>query len=466
MDYQPDVGLVYAHAKGIGGRDDAQVATDESLLDALLGFRRKSRMEVLGLDILLAQEACYLLGSFPGCTVDDRAIFALRGELGREHPGNMIELGLGRGGYDRELKIVAIGTAVEQPEADAHFLAKVLEDVIHDIRLRRRGQAEHGGYRALAGPLLDEAAHIAIVRAEIMTPFGQAVRLVQDPGANFTLRQRFAKGAVAQLFGRDNQDADIAQSNPVQDVRPLWHGKQAVYSGAAGDAFCFQAGNLVGHQRNQRGNDYRQRARLFKARERRDLVADRLAGASRQDPEHMLAAHRRLHDALLQGPAILVHRLRAKAGKRRKPANQLLDRVVALLAPRACGILARRVPEQLDQPPRLRKLVAYPGRHHGIPARHGEPRNRIGERPAIPLRIRQDMAAMRTARITSQQGLDCRRGLLACWPELAAHGDEEGIQSGIRSVDRRQPVPGGEIVRIRGIERLQGPVLITKHLQR
>ena len=70
VNHQPDVGLVDAHAEGVGGDDGPQVAVDEALLHGLLGFRRQAGVEVVGLHSLGLQELRQFFGVAPRRAVD------------------------------------------------------------------------------------------------------------------------------------------------------------------------------------------------------------------------------------------------------------------------------------------------------------------------------------------------------------------------------------------------------------
>ena len=76
---------------------------------------------------------------------------------------------------------------------------------------------------------------------------------------------------------------------------------------APGDR-AFQPGDLVGHQGDQRRDDDRQ---LVLAHQRRQLVAERLAGAGRHHDEDVAAGQRGLHDLRCPGGS---PRVRSAAG--------------------------------------------------------------------------------------------------------------------------------------------------------
>ena len=83
----------------------------------------------------------------------------------------------------------------------------------------------------------------------------------------------------------------------------------------------------------------------------------------------MLVRHRRLDNGLLHRPPVVAGRLRPECLKT-EPALELLPGVMAFPAPLAGRIGAGLAPEQADDPSRFRELVAHPGRHDGVAARH------------------------------------------------------------------------------------------------
>ena len=62
MDHEAHVGLVDAHAKGVGGDDGAQLPANEAVLDVFLCFCRNTAMEIAGLDPFFLEELGDLFG--------------------------------------------------------------------------------------------------------------------------------------------------------------------------------------------------------------------------------------------------------------------------------------------------------------------------------------------------------------------------------------------------------------------
>ena len=185
-------------------------------------------------------------------------------------------------------------------------------------------------------------------------------------------------------------------------------------------------------QRDQGRYHDRQRADLVVARQRGDLVAERLSRAGGQDPERMPSRHRLLDDGPLHGPAVVVRRFGTKAVIA-EPAFQLLARVMELPAPAAGRIGAGGVPEAAHQLAGLRKLVAHLWRHHRITARHRQPCQGIGQRPSERHRTRNDLACLGCAGGILQPPSDRRPGLRLRRPAGLPKPEEEPVQGAVHA---------------------------------
>ena len=246
--------------------------------------------------------------------------------------------------------------------------------------------------------------HVAIVGSEVVPPPGEAVGLVQHPGADLALIQHLPEGAVAELLRRDEHQACITEPDAVQRSSPFGQGQQPVDGYARADPARLQSRHLIRHERDQGRDHHRQGAGLVMTGQRRNLVAERLAGPGRQDPEDMFPGHRRLDDRLLHRAAIGAGRLRAEVGEP-EPAGKFLGGVVSFPAPAADWIGAGGVPQLANEPPRHRELVAYPGRHDRVSPGDRQPRQDIGQRPAETSRVRHDLADAGQAGVALQPTL-------------------------------------------------------------
>ena len=148
-------------------------------------------------------------------------------------------------------QVVAGVRADESGEFNTQFLAEMLADLIQYIRLAGGGKAAD---RGMFGRTVrfDELRGIQVIGPEIVPPFGQAVGLVEYPAIDLAVFDGADEAGVAKLLGRHEQDADVAQRHPVQNVGACHHVQHAVECGHAADAAFFQIAHLVHHQRLQR----------------------------------------------------------------------------------------------------------------------------------------------------------------------------------------------------------------------
>ena len=283
---------------------------------------------------------------------------------------------------------------------------------------------------------------------------------IEHPGADLTLLQCSAHGHTAQLLRGDQQDGNVAQPHPLERLGPLGHRQEPVDRDTRGDPEPLKSGHLIGHEGYEGRYHHRQGARLVVAGQRGDLVAQRLAGARRQDPQHVAALHRRFDDDLLQGVSVIVGGFGPEAVEAEE-ALEFPGGIVALPAPRAAQVGASVVAQAADQPPRLGELVPHPRRHHRVAPRHRQPRQRIGERPAALGGAGDEVACLGVAGDVHQAGADGVARLGEGRPGRAAQGLEDQVEArGV--VAGGEPVPSDQQVR-RGLEELL--LLVTEDLQ-
>ena len=200
VDHQPHVRLVDPHAEGVGGRDRAQLAADEAPLHLLLRLRRQARVETVRGDPLQLQVLRDVLALLPRGAVDDRAARRVGRQIGRQDLEDVRELLSSRGRDHLEGEIGAFRAAVEHGQFDVEFVPKMAVDVPDDIGFRGRGQTQDRRDRSVTCSLADETSYVSVVGPEVVAPARQAVRLVQDPGADLALVQNPPQGSGAQLL--------------------------------------------------------------------------------------------------------------------------------------------------------------------------------------------------------------------------------------------------------------------------
>ena len=286
------------------------------------------------------------------------------------------------------------------------------------------------------------------------------MRLVEHPAADLPLLQGLSQGAVAQLLGRDEHDAGVAQAHLVEGVPSFRHGQQAVDGDAGGDAARLQPGYLICHQRHQGRDDHGEGAGLVVAGQGRNLVAQGFAGAGGQDAEDVPAGHDGFDDGLLHGAAVVLGN--GPEGGEAEPALQFLAGVVAFAAPGAAGIAAGGVAQALQKAACLGELELDPRRQDRVAAGHGEPSENVGERPVRGGYGGQGFTGVHSARGIGQALVHRGVGLGVGRTASVAEAGEEEVAAGCLVVSGGQPVPSGQEFRVR---LRQGSALVVEDLQ-
>ena len=231
------------------------------------------------------ERAGEVLGPRARARVDDRRP---RSRVG-EHGGDpLLAVGVVGRAHDQvgEVRPVKAGRhlhRVAQAEADQHIPG--------DPRRRRRRAGEQlaRAERARGGRQLE------VVGAEVVPPLGDAVRLIDDEHADVGPLKRLDEAGAREALRRDVEQAYLAPAHPRERLAVLGLPLLAVDQHRAPSGSALEPGNLVGHQRHQRRDDDRQ----VIAQQRRQLVAQRLAGTGRHHHQHIAPAKRSLYRLLL-----------------------------------------------------------------------------------------------------------------------------------------------------------------------
>ena len=169
-------------------------------------------------------------------------------------------------------KPVVTRTGLAQPQAR--------DDVRRDLRGRRGGRG-HERPRAQPARRVGEAE---VVRAEVVAPLRDAVRLVDDEQPHVRGLERLGEARRGEALGRDVEQAHLAGGGP------LHHGAVGagvllgVDHGGAPRGHALEPLDLVLHQGHERRDDHRQ----VVSHQRRQLVAQRLPRAGGHDHEHVV----------------------------------------------------------------------------------------------------------------------------------------------------------------------------------
>jgi len=234
-----DIGLVDAHAERDGGDDAVQFTCHEAPLDRFTQLVRHARVVGAGRKAPLRQVFSDLLGGLLLGDVDD-------GRLPRpvrqpfHQPALLVEAA------DRLHQQIEIGSV---ETGGHHVIRRNREFGLHvgDHRGRRRGsQQQRLGNVELALVV----GELQIVRAKVVAPLGDAVRLVHHQQGDRHLADEVAEALVLQPFHRDHQDLQLAGLGAGHGLARLLAALRRVDAGG-GNAMAVKERQLVLHQRQQ-----------------------------------------------------------------------------------------------------------------------------------------------------------------------------------------------------------------------
>ena len=137
-----------------------------------------------------------------------------------------------------------------------------------------------GQHRDAVGQVAQQGADPAVVGPEVVAPVGDAVRLVdhEQPAGGGQLGQHLvAEAGVVQPLGTDQQDVDLTGADGVLDGLPVLD--VGGVDGDGTDAGALGGGDLVAHQRQQRGDDHGRAGTGLAQQQGGDEVDGRLAPA-------------------------------------------------------------------------------------------------------------------------------------------------------------------------------------------
>ena len=208
--------------------------------------------------------------------------------------------------HDGEGQVRAI-----EPGGHPHRVAQpqARDDVGRDLRRRRRGRG-HERLRAQPARRVGEAE---VVRAEVVAPLRDAVRLVDDEQADAGGAQRLGEARRREALGRDVEQAHLTGGGPRQGGAIGRRVLLGVDDGRAPGSDPLEPLDLVLHQRHERRDHHGE----VVAHERRQLVAERLARARGHDDEHVArraGPRERLHGLGLSGAEGLEAEERSQCG--------------------------------------------------------------------------------------------------------------------------------------------------------
>ncbi len=158
--------------------------------------------------------------------------------------------------------------------------AELDQDVLARAPVGGRGQREP---RHL-GEGVEQGQQQPVIGPEVMAPFGDAMRLVDRDQRQRDARDQIAEALARRPLGRDVEQFELAAPQPLDRLGAIVVGRG---QGRRPQPERLGGADLVVHQRDQRRDDEHRPLE----RQRRHLVAERLARAGRHHGERALAGH-------------------------------------------------------------------------------------------------------------------------------------------------------------------------------
>jgi len=185
-----------------------------------------------------------------------------------------------------------------RPREPAHELrrvggeAELLDDLVAHDRRGRRGACEHARVRKVG----QHPADLEVLRAEVVPPLTDAVRLVHRHQRAGKLQQEGTEPLQRQPLGSDVEERELPGRRGIHPAADLPRG-QRPREVRRGDAAGVQRADLVLHERDERRDDQR-RPRQERSGE---LVGEALAAAGGRDEQHTPRPEQRLDRLPLPG---------------------------------------------------------------------------------------------------------------------------------------------------------------------
>ena len=182
--------------------------------------------------------------------------------------------------------------AVETGDVARGILQVQLPDDVAAHALGGRGGERHHRH---VGENFAQRRKLPVFRAEIVSPFADAMRLVNGEEVDVPFLQIFEKAGQHQPLRRDVEQPEFAVVQSAQARTRFAGGERRIQKGRR-HARRLQRVHLVLHQRDERRDDHREPG----PHERGELEAERFAAAGRQHGENVPARQRVADDFLLQ----------------------------------------------------------------------------------------------------------------------------------------------------------------------
>ena len=294
VNHVAHVGLVDAHAKGVGGNHHLNIVVDKGALALTAGVVAHAGMVAANANAAGAQSlgkfSCQRIDGLAGRAIHDAALARMRDHI-VAHP--------------RGLSLVAhlLTAKVEVLAIEARHHGRGILQAEHLLNVRTHALGRRGGKGRHDGSLrqgIDELANLQIGGAEILAPLAHAVGLVNgherhaDAAFGRSFLRKGQKARLEQALGRHVHKLVAALACPLEHGVLLGRSKAGVEI-AGSRARREQRTGLVLHKGEQRTHHKGDAGQ----HERGHLVANGLAGARGHNTQRVATGKNRIDHAVL-----------------------------------------------------------------------------------------------------------------------------------------------------------------------
>ena len=167
--------------------------------------------------------------------------------------------------------------------------------------MRGRGRRRRQGDAGNGGEPFGEDPEAEVVAAEVVTPLRDAVRLVDREERDVRTLEQLHRPRQHEALGGEVEELELAVEEAAFDVLGLVEVEGRVEVGGA-DAEVLQCCDLIGHERDERGDD--DTGAL--PHEAGDLIAQRLAATGGHEDDGVPAGDEAVDDPRLLSAELLV----------------------------------------------------------------------------------------------------------------------------------------------------------------
>ena len=244
VDDEPDVGLVDAHAEGVGGHDDRELAEGEPPLHGGTLLPGHAGVVPGGPHPVGVQHFGQVLHPEAGPHIDDAAFTVVLPKIAQQPLLAVVDAG----GVDHTEP--EVGAVDGGDHLRGVFDAQALKDVVPHPRVRRRGESQGAG----KAETLTRRAEREVVGPKVVAPLGYAVGLVDGQEVDAGPAQPRDEAVVGEALGSDVEDVEITV-HEVEVAAVLLRLVQMGVDRRRADAVGLQRFHLVVHQGDEGRDD-------------------------------------------------------------------------------------------------------------------------------------------------------------------------------------------------------------------